>query len=245
MRIAGRQHIEASRSRVWTALNDPNILRECIPGCHSLEMLGDNRMRAVAIVRIGPIGAKFKGEVVLSDLQPPRGYRIDGEGQGGAAGFAKGGAQVRLEEDGREATWLDYEVDAQVGGRLAQIGGPLIDATAKQIAGLFFKKLAHVLAAPASGPEAFAGPELAAGRLTESNQTPPAFLPARPAATHTTASPPTLSLGLAVVCAGLLGFILGRQASGWDAAGAWPGLAIGFVLLVAAAAGFSFGRATR
>src|SRR5262245_9660609 len=98
MEMTGEQRIEAPRERVWAALNDPEVLKQCIPGCQSLEKTADNRMRAVASVKVGPIGARFSGEVTLSDLDPPSGYRIEGEGQGGPAGFAKGGARVTLRE---------------------------------------------------------------------------------------------------------------------------------------------------
>jgi len=145
MEMKGEQRIPAPRERVWAALNDADILRQCIPGCETLEKLSDTQMRATAKIKVGPVTARFAGEVTLSDLDPPHGYRITGEGQGGVAGFARGGATVRLEADGAE-TILHYTVDAQVGGKLAQLGGRLIDATAQQMAGLFFKKFAAALA---------------------------------------------------------------------------------------------------
>ncbi|WP_304560660.1 CoxG family protein [Sphingomonas immobilis] len=239
--MTGRQRIEAPRAAVWAALNDPEILKRCIPGCQTLEKTGDDRMTATAAVKIGPIGAKFAGEVTLSDLDPPNGYRISGEGSGGAAGFAKGGATVRLSDDGPGATWLDYEVSAQVGGKLAQLGGALIDATAKQMAGQFFKKLAAVMAearpAPAE-PAAAAEPAPAAAPVAAAIAAPPPPPPA-------SAGAPALAWGIAALCAALIGFVLGRQAAGWESAGAWPGLAIGLAFVVVAGAGFAFGKASR
>lgn len=142
MEMAGKQRIEATKAEVWAALNDPDILKASIPGSKTLNKTSHTHMNAIPGVRIGPIGATFSGDVTLSELDPPSGYRIDGEGSGGAAGSAKGGAKVRLTETGPGATILDYEVSAQVGGKFAQLGGPIIDAAAKQMAGQFFKKLA-------------------------------------------------------------------------------------------------------
>src|ERR1700751_3655748 len=119
MQMNGQQRIAASRQQVWQAQNDPDVLRQCIPGCQSLEKEADDRLRATAEIKIGPIGARFNGAVTLSDLDPPNGYTITGEGQGGTVGFAKGGAKVRLADDGPGSTLLSYDVDAQVGGRLA------------------------------------------------------------------------------------------------------------------------------
>lgn len=139
MQMSGEQRIEAPRERVWAALNDPEVLRRCIPGCQSLDKESDTAMKAVVEIKIGPIGAKFNGAVTLSDINPPESYTITGQGQGGTVGSAKGGARVRLAETGG-ATVLSYDVDAEVGGRLAQLGGPIIDATAKQLAGKFFRQ---------------------------------------------------------------------------------------------------------
>ena len=141
MDMSGERRIEASRARVWDALNDPETLRTSIPGCETLEKLEDGSLKATASVKIGPISAKFAGKVQLLDLDPPNSYRIEGEGQGGVAGFAKGGAVVRLAADGA-ATILSYEVKAQVGGKIAQLGARLIDATAKQMADSFFDRFA-------------------------------------------------------------------------------------------------------
>ncbi|MEH2512516.1 carbon monoxide dehydrogenase subunit G [Nitrobacteraceae bacterium AZCC 1564] len=142
MDMRGQQHIPASREVVWNALNDPEILRVCIPGCQELTKSSDTQMTAVAVIKVGPVTARFQGSVTLSDLDPPNGYKIRGEGQGGVAGFAKGTAIVHLETDG-DGTVLHYEVDAQIGGKLSQLGGRLIDATAKKMSGLFFQKFAQ------------------------------------------------------------------------------------------------------
>ncbi|RUT28887.1 carbon monoxide dehydrogenase [Arsenicitalea aurantiaca] len=140
MNIAGEHVIPAAPEAVWAALNDPEVLAACIPGCQSLEMQSPTAMSAVVVTKIGPIKATFKGAVTLSDLDPPRSYRIAGEGQGGIAGFAKGGANVALTPEGG-ATRLSYTVDAVVGGKLAQLGGRLIESTAKKLSGQFFEAL--------------------------------------------------------------------------------------------------------
>jgi hypothetical protein len=147
MDMTGERRIAAPRETVWQALNDPAVLKASIPGCESLERLSDTDMKATASVRIGPISARFNGAVHLSDIDPPNGYTIGGEGQGGVAGFAKGGAKVHLEPVGA-ATLLQYEVHAQVGGKIAQLGARLIDATAKQMAESFFDRFSAQVAAP-------------------------------------------------------------------------------------------------
>jgi carbon monoxide dehydrogenase subunit G len=152
MDMTGERRIEASRETVWQALNDPVVLKASIPGCESLEKLSDTDMKATASVKIGPIAARFNGAVHLSDIDPPHGYTIGGEGQGGVAGFAKGGAKVRLEPAG-EATLLQYEVHAQVGGRIAQLGARLVDATAKQMADSFFDRFSAQVAPPVPEPQ--------------------------------------------------------------------------------------------
>jgi len=147
MDMTGERRIPAPRQKVWDALNDPAVLRQCIPGCESLEKTADNELRATAAVKIGPISARFNGKVQLTDLDPPNSYRISGEGQGGVAGFAKGGANVRLADDG-DTTLLNYVVNAQVGGKIAQLGARLIDATSKQMADMFFDRFTAAVAGP-------------------------------------------------------------------------------------------------
>jgi len=144
MEMSGEYRIPAPRETVWLALNDPVILRECIPGCQALEMTSETTMTAKVQAKVGPVKANFTGDVTLSNIDPPRGYTISGEGKGGVAGFAKGGADVALEEAGDD-TLLRYTAKAQVGGKLAQIGARLIDATAKQIADEFFNNFAKKL----------------------------------------------------------------------------------------------------
>lgn len=153
MEMSGEYKINASREKVWAALNDPEILKQSIPGCEQIEQQSETEMTAQVTAKVGPVKAKFSGAVQLTDLDPPKSYRISGEGKGGAAGFAKGGANVMLEEDG-EGTLLKYEVDAQVGGKLAQLGARLIDGTAKKMASQFFENFA---AAVESGSDAETG----------------------------------------------------------------------------------------
>ncbi len=149
MDMSGTERIEAPIGTVWQALNDPEILRQAIPGCESLDKTSDTDMTAKVVLKIGPIKAKFEGAVALSNLDPPRSYTISGEGKGGMAGFAKGGADVALEADGDAATVLTYNVKAEVGGKIAQLGSRLIDSTAKKLAGEFFSRFAALVAGPA------------------------------------------------------------------------------------------------
>jgi carbon monoxide dehydrogenase subunit G len=137
MEMTGEFRIPAPRQRVWEALNDPEILKQCIPGCQALEKVSDTEFNGRVVASVGPVRATFGGKVTLSDLEPPQSYTISGEGNGGVAGFAKGGAKVNLAEDGA-ATLLTYSVEAQVGGRLAQIGSRLIDGVARKMANDFF-----------------------------------------------------------------------------------------------------------
>src|SRR5215470_5832513 len=146
MQMSDSQRIPASKEKVWAALNNPDILKQCIPGCQSLEMTSPTEMTATVVLKIGPVKATFGGKVTLSDLDPPNSYRITGEGAGGIAGFAKGGATVTLTSEGPDVTVLHYEVDAQIGGKLAQLGGRLIDSTARKLAGEFFAAFANVVA---------------------------------------------------------------------------------------------------
>lgn len=153
MDMTGERRIAAPRQTVWQALNDPAVLKASIPGCESLEKLSDTEMQATAAVKVGPMSGQFSGKVHLADLDPPNGYTISGEGQGGVLGFAKGGAKVGLTDDG-PATLLHYEVNAQVGGKLAQLGARLIDASAKQMADAFFDRFSTQVAGPAPAPTA-------------------------------------------------------------------------------------------
>jgi uncharacterized protein len=144
MTMHGEVQLPASREAVWTKLNDPEVLKACIPGCEELEKTGDNGFRAAAKMKVGPVSARFKGKVALSDLDPPNGYRISGEGEGGVAGFAKGGATVALKDhDG--GTLLTYDVEAQIGGKLAQLGQRLINGAAKKLADEFFTNFAKAV----------------------------------------------------------------------------------------------------
>lgn len=153
MDMTGERRIPAPRQTVWDALNDPAVLKASIPGCESLEKLSNGAMKSTVAVKIGPISARFNGTVTLADIDEPNGYTISGEGQGGVAGFAKGGAKVHLEDDG-PGTKLNYEVNALVGGKIAQLGARLIDASAKQISDQFFDRFSAIVAAPATATEA-------------------------------------------------------------------------------------------
>jgi carbon monoxide dehydrogenase subunit G len=136
--IEGEERISAPVDKVWAALNDPAVLKEAIPGCQKLEMKSPTEMAATVVLKIGPIKATFQGEVTLNNLNPPNGYTIEGEGKGGIAGFAKGGADVTLAADGDNATILKYAAKADVGGKIAQLGSRLIESTSKKLAGQFF-----------------------------------------------------------------------------------------------------------
>jgi carbon monoxide dehydrogenase subunit G len=150
MKITGENVIAAPPEAVWRALNDPEVLRRAIPGCETLEKVTDSSFKATVTTRIGPIQAKFNGQVELTDLDPPNGYTIRGQGSGGVAGSAKGGARVRL-APAPEGTRLTYDADAQVTGKLAQLGSRLIDSTAKMLAGQFFDRFQEIVTAEAAG----------------------------------------------------------------------------------------------
>jgi carbon monoxide dehydrogenase subunit G len=167
MQMNDSQRIPASKEKIWAALNDPEVLKQCIPGCQNLDMSAPNEMTATVVFRVGPVKATFGGKVTLSDLDPPNGYRISGEGSGGVAGFAKGGALVRLEAEGPDVTILHYAVDAQIAGKLAQLGGRLIDSTAKKLAGEFFTAFGALVGGTSeTEAEAGAGQRSWLGRLT-------------------------------------------------------------------------------
>ncbi len=204
MDMSGSHRIEASRDAVWAALNDPEILRQCIPGCEEVVRQSDTEMTAKVVAKVGPVSAKFAGKVTLSDLDPPNGYTITGEGSGGAAGFGKGGATVTLVDDGG-ATLLTYTAKAQVGGKLAQIGSRLVDATARKMAEEFFARFTQIVGpAPAE-----AAPVEAAPVATEAAPQPavrpavysdpaPTAAPAAKPATRMAEPPPEIPLPLPV-----------------------------------------------
>jgi carbon monoxide dehydrogenase subunit G len=166
MEMSGEQRIPASQDETWKALNDPQVLKACIPGCESITLVNENEYNVAMTARVGPVSAKFRGRLQLSDIKPPTSYSLTFEGQGGAAGFAKGAAQVKLVPEAG-ATRLIYDVKANVGGKLAQIGSRLIDAAAKKQADEFFQNFNNRMAAagdatviqppetdhPAPGPE--------------------------------------------------------------------------------------------
>ena len=163
MKMSGEFRVPTDRETVWRALNDPEVLKQCLPGCQEIERTSETEMSATLVIKVGPVKATFAGGVTFSDLDPPKGYTLTGQGQGGAAGFASGEARVKLVEDGAE-TVVQYECDAKVGGKLAQIGSRLIDSTAKKLARQFFDSLAEKLgggeeAAAETARESAPGPE--------------------------------------------------------------------------------------
>ena len=190
MKMNGEFRVPTDRETVWRALNDPEVLKECLPGCQEIEKTSDTEMSATLAIKVGPVKATFKGGVTLSDLDPPNGYTLSGQGQGGTAGFASGEAKVKLvEEDG--ATVVQYDVDAKVGGKLAQIGSRLIDSTAKKLAKQFFDSLAEKLG---GGEE----PETAAESAQETEPAPALPEPAAPPADAPAESAPAPDAGPAL-----------------------------------------------
>ncbi len=229
MRMTSEQRIAAPRQRVWEALNDPEVLRASVPGCQSLDKETDVRFSGAVEVKVGPIGARFKGVVSLEDINPANSYTLVLEGSGGIAGSAKGSAKVRLSDDGPH-TIIHYDVDAQVGGRMAQLGGPVIDATAKQLAGVFFGRFGEIVSgvrpitAPVAGKAgATAG---APSRVSVSGMPSGSGFP--------------MAWILATVVAALVGFLVGHGQG--DISSNWTGIAIGMLLIVVAAAAFEYGR---
>ncbi len=148
MKMSGEEIIAAPVETVWAALNDPDILKQCIPGCETITKTSDTTMTARVVIKLGPVKAGFNGNVQLKDLKPPHSYRIEGKGEGGMAGHASGGASVRLEAV-PEGTRMTYDVDAQIGGKLAMLGSRLIDSTASSLATQFFEKFAKLAASAA------------------------------------------------------------------------------------------------
>ena len=229
MHMTGQQRIPATRQQVWDGLYDPEVLRRSIPGCQMVEKEAEDRMRAIAEIKIGPIGARFTGTVTLSDIDPLNSYTLTIEAQGGTVGFVRNIAKVKLSEaDG--GTLLAYEMDAQIGGRLAQLGGPIMDATAKQLAARFFAQFGKIVSggaeAAAAPAEAGAGPSRSVARA-----------PAYSAASASGGLPMAWILALAV--SGFVGYLIGQGGSGDPA---WMGLSIGLLTVIVAAAGFEFGR---
>ncbi len=164
MEMNGKQHIPVAQDTVWRALNDPEVLKSCIPGCETVERISDEEYVVTLVAAVGPVRAKFKGKMLLKDINPPHSYRLAFEGQGGVAGFGKGEAQVSLAPEG-EATVMSYNAKAQVGGKLAQVGSRLIDGAAKKIADEFFTAFNQRLApaaAPAPGAAAAKAPAVPA-----------------------------------------------------------------------------------
>jgi carbon monoxide dehydrogenase subunit G len=213
MDMTGESRIPAPRDAVWKALNDPAVLKQSIPGCEELEKVSDTEFVAKVTAKVGPVKARFNGRVTLSDLDPPNGYKISGEGQGGAAGFAKGGAEVRLEPDGN-GTLLKYTVHAAIGGKLAQIGARLIDGTARKMADEFFGAFAAVVGAGAAAGEPAAVSEAhpAAAEAPTATQAPaPAPLAGEaPPAADSRGVKPWIWAGTLIVIAILLLIYYGR-----------------------------------
>jgi uncharacterized protein len=213
MDMTGERRIPAPRQMVWDALNNPEVLKASIPGCESLEKTSDTTMTAKAGIKLGPISAKFSGNVTLSDIDAPNSYTIGGEGQGGVAGFAKGGAKVALVDDG-DGTLLTYTVNAQVGGKIAQLGARLIDATAKSMADQFFTRFTDQVTAMMPAPAATPAPEAPAHET-----------PAHPAVDMT---PPPSAIGI--------GALIPREPFGIPLIG-WCGIGAFVVLLILFLAG--------
>ena len=185
MEMTGEYHIPAPRERVWQALNDPETLKRAIPGCREIEKVTDTEFTAKVVAKVGPVSATFGGKVNLTDLDPPKAYTISGEGTGGVAGFAKGSAKVRLDDEGADATRLHYEVQAHIGGKLAQIGSRLIDATSRKMADDFFSRFVEAMSSPAEAKSAAAAGTTAA-------PAPPPTAPETQAVPPTGPQPPAL-----------------------------------------------------
>jgi carbon monoxide dehydrogenase subunit G len=193
MDMTGEHWINAPRQAVWLALNDPEVLKQSIAGCEALAKTSDTEFQAQVTAKVGPVKAKFSGKVTLSELDPPNGYTITGEGSGGAAGFAKGGAKVRLEDAENSGTLLKYEVHAQIGGKLAQIGSRLVDGAARKMADEFFSTFAATVEAQSG-----AAPIAAAA---EAPMAPAAVPPVEAAGTGSKGLPPVVWIGGLIVIA--------------------------------------------
>lgn len=210
MEFSGDYRIPAPVPRVWEALNDAEVLQACIPGCRELQRTSDTGFTAVVATKVGPISAVFKGRVTLADLNPPHGYTLVGEGQGGAAGFARLSARVALAEDG-DGTQLRYEAQAEIGGKLASVGSRLVQSVAKKNADDFFSAFAARLGGAAVAPPAA---EPATAREAAEGAAVPGAPAAAPAAAATPAPPAGLPVWVVALIAGgcgvVLGFVLGR-----------------------------------
>jgi carbon monoxide dehydrogenase subunit G len=210
MDMSGERRIHASRQRVWDALNDPEMLRASIPGCESVTRTAEDAFEAKVSLKIGPMAAKFGGKVKLENINAPVSYTITGEGNGGAMGFAKGGADVALEEISADETLLKYSVKAQVGGKMAQLGARLIDSTAKQMSDQFFDRFAAAVAPPPPAEEVV--PAVAEAGHAAPAAAAPRALPAAPAGISIFDLLPEAPLGIPLL--------------------AWAGSAIMLVILV-------------
>ena len=177
--MTGEQLVPASQQDTWSALNDPEVLKACVPGCEQISRVNDNEYQVQMTARVGPVSAKFRGRLSIFDVKAPDSYSLAFEGQGGAAGFAKGAAQVKLSPAGNGQTRLAYEVKANVGGKLAQIGSRLVDAAAKKVADEFFHNFNEKMSVPVEEPApAHAQPE--------AHGAPPTDDPAMPTVSNTT-----------------------------------------------------------
>ena len=200
MDMTGEYKIAAPRERVWAALNDPDVLRRAIPGCEELNKLSDTELEATARAKIGPVSARFKGKVILSDLNPPESYTLTGDGSGGAAGFAKGEAKVVLTPEG-ETTVLHYTVKATIGGKLAQMGQRLVDGAAKKMADEFFDKFADLAGGKIEPPA------LAPSPVPERPPQPGPALPANDNRLNSLFEPPAW-LPVAIIAAAIVAVVI-------------------------------------
>lgn len=229
--------LPASREEVWRALNDPDVLCRCIQGCETMEQIGDNTFKANVKMKIGPVSSVFSGVVDLVDLDPPNSYRIEGKGDGGAAGFAKGGAKVTL-SDAEGGTLLCYDVNADIGGKLSQLGGRLINGVAKRQADQFFANFADEFARSPVDDRSIDKPEPDTSAPAKTGASTIASPPRRQdvqtvAAPMVTAWPLLIALAVAVFA----GFLIGRS----TADPIWVGGAV-VLAVVSAGVGFRAGR---
>lgn len=205
MRMASEQRVAAPKQKVWESLNDPEILRASIPGCQSLDKESDTRFTATVEVKVGPIGARFKGAVTLADIDAPHGYTLLLEGNGGIAGSMKGAAKVKLIDDAG-GTIVAYDVEAQVGGRMAQLGGPIIDATAKQLAGKFFGQFGDIVSG-VKQPKPAPAKAVAAGAIATAAEARPSMV------VPSDSRWAGIAIGLIIVLVAAAAFQFGRQSA--------------------------------